>query len=426
MTKSIKTILFLFLFCFSAQAETIQLMPFGHTASAGATSGNNFFDVLSSSGTNTTEANRRMVASSAGTIIRMMACISVDPNNGAGTQSVTFAARINGATTSTSCTISEGDTDLCCDTETTSTYSAGQTIAGIQTAANTPVAFNFWGWTMAVDNTNNKTIYNGSTESSALSNSATQYGTFAASNGTNATENLEQVPMPFAGNVVALYVLLIDSPDNGAGTQSYTFKVYKNGSATGGNTCAISETATTCNDTSTSLSFNAGDTLSWEYVPANTPTARRANVSIAVTNSVGGFALFGGQPGTGSTNFDGTTTMYHPVQGPFTWNATETNRQQISSQIQLWSLYADLNTAPDNGAGTQTYTLTARDDAAATGCSCVVSEANVNCNDTCNPDDVLVNSKTALESVPAGTAAGSGGFIGVHAFIPPRDIFIVN
>ena len=424
MTKLIKTSLFLFLFLFSSQvhAETIQLWTAGHTLAAIGTAAatNYFMNVMSSSGQNTTEANRRSVAPSAGTVLRMKATLTTAPDNGANSQTVTFAMRINGSTTSTTCTITETETS--CESNTTSTYTAGQALAVIQTAANTPAASNFYVWIWAVDDTNNKTIYSGSTESSLMSASATGYGSFAASNGGGSTtENVVQAPMPFAGTVVALYVLLDGSPDLGAGTQSYTFKIYIGGAGST-STCAISETATTCNDTTNQPTFTAGQTLSWEVIPAGTPTARRVAISIAVTNTVGGFAFIGGINGATSL---GASTLYHPIHGPFSWNATETNRQQGISQVQLWALYVDMFTAPDNGAGTQTYTWTVRDDVAATNCSCVVSEAETTCNDTCT-DDVIVDSKMTLENVPASTPTASGGFAGVWAFINPRDFFMVN
>jgi hypothetical protein len=88
--------------------------------------------------------------------------------------------------------------------------------------------------------------------------------------------------VPDAGTVKNLYCVLSAAP-NGAG-KSYTMTVLKNGSATGAPNCQVANAATTCNDTSTTLSVAAGDTLGpIQCVPANTPTASQVKCGFEIT-----------------------------------------------------------------------------------------------------------------------------------------------
>ena len=419
MIKLFKSILFILFLSTSAFAETIQLHQMGTLDGATiAASGNNFTVFGSGGSFSTAEANRQSLAPTAGTVIRMKAYLATDPANGAGVQSVTIAIRINGATSSTSCTITEGSTS--CQSDVTSTYTAGQTLAIIQTAANTPTLSRLDVWVWTVDNTNNQTMHLASTAGTNMSNAAANYYPFVPGNVGNATENLAQVPMPFAGNITALYIKLGTFP--GVGKQ-YVFTIYKNGSAVGGNTCTISGgSATTCNDTVTSLAFNAGDTITLESNPGTTPTATTLRAGILVTNTVGGFMLAGGQ--SSATSFDGINNKYHAFSSQG-WQATEAAGDVFASQVQIRNLYFEVNTAPDNGAGTQTYTGTIKNLSGTTGCSCVISEAAVNCNSTCTSDQAAED-KLTFESVPASTPVGSGCYFSSWAFINPRDFFTVN
>ena len=110
---------------------------------------------------------------------------------------------------------------------------------------------------------------------------------------------------------------------------------------------------------------------------------------MALTNTIGGFALFGGQ---NSNYSDATSTFYHPLAGPFSYSTTESGRTQKISAVTLRTAYGALFTAPDNGAGTQSYTYTIRDDAGATGCSFAVSEAEITNSDIACTDVVAVYS----------------------------------
>jgi len=74
-------------------------------------------------------------------------------------------------------------------------------------------------------------------------------------------------------------VVLNSTPDSGAGTQTYTFTVYKNATTTG-LFCAIQELNTTCT-ASGSVAFLAGDVLTLQSVPSSTGSGNPAAVSPA-------------------------------------------------------------------------------------------------------------------------------------------------
>ena len=361
-------------------------------------------------GSTSSEINRQHPAGSAGDITYMKACLTADPDNGAGVQSVSFTERIASADSSTTCTITEGDGDLCCESTTASAYTAAQLIDIEVTPANTPAASNFKVITHTVDSTANTMIF-GSKGTNA-SNSETNYQAFQAGSVPQTDKNLTQIPVPFDWTFAALYCeTLFGSPGGG---NSYTMTIYDNGVAVGDISCVISGTGTTCNDTASTASGSAGDTVSLEIIPASTPTARPIGCGLALTNTVGGFALFGGSTG----NYpDATNTYYHPLANSFSYSATETDKTQNISAVTLRTAYGALFTAPDNGAGTQSYTYTVRDDTAGTGCSFAVSEAEITNSDTACTDVIAVDSAVGYELVPANTPAATGGWVSVSAIL---------
>jgi hypothetical protein len=84
--------------------------------------------------------------------------------------------------------------------------------------------------------------------------------------------NIEQI-VPVGGTLSNLYVRLDGTPGGASTGKSYTFTVRKNGADTTV-TCTILETATTCSDTTNSVTFNAGDRISIKTVASGGPTGR--------------------------------------------------------------------------------------------------------------------------------------------------------
>lgn len=396
-------------------AVTTQVHLAGLSTTAINTAATTFVHFHASGGGNTTETNRQVPAPTAGNITYIKACLTVDPANGVGVQSVSFTARIATADSSTTCTVTEGDSDLCCESTTASAYTAGQLLSFEITPANTPAASNFTIVTHTQDSTDKKTFYLGGNNNN-VSNSATNYLAFSPGSSPVTDENLTQIPIPFDWTFSALYCQsMFGSPGTG---NSYTMTVYKNGITTSDISCAITETGTTCNDTSSTLTGSAGDTISIEVIPASTPTARPIACGIALTNTAGGFALLGGQ---NSNYADAINTYYHPLSGPFSYSITEGDRTQKTSAITLKAAYGALFVAPDNGALTQSYTYTIRDDVGPTGCSFVISETDVTGNDSACADIIAVDSAIDYELVPALVPAATGGWVSVWGILTTED-----
>lgn len=82
------------------------------------------------------------------------------------------------------------------------------------------------------------------------------------------------VSVPTTSTIRRLYCATNGAPDNGAGTQAFTFTATKN-SSNQSLTCTVSEAATSCNDTSNSFTVAAGDSISISQSVTGTPTSGR-------------------------------------------------------------------------------------------------------------------------------------------------------
>ncbi len=388
-------IFFILSLCLPVSAETVQVKVLGDLAIS--TSTDVFFSIEGSSGSDTPNTDREGVAASAGRTTRLKACLSADPANGAGVQSVTLTLQVAGVASAATVTITESDGDLCETWEGSVAYAAGDTLNYIQTAANTPTAAQINARIWLTDDTHNETIYMGGSGGTALSGTVTQYMSIASTNGVNTTESSVAIPMPFDGTIKGLYADLTTAPANGGGTQTRTFTVMIDGVASSC-TCSISEAGLTCNDVVNQCAFTAGQTLTFRSTVSNTPAGSTVHLGIVVANTVGGFAIVA----TNAANMSAADTEYHRFHGNPAWTTTENSRFQYYPAMQVRATYVKLNGSPDNGGGTQTYTFTAWDDGSPLGCSCVISEAETSCNDTCT-DDVADGSRMAYEKVPAST-----------------------
>jgi len=97
--------------------------------------------------------------------------------------------------------------------------------------------------------------------------------------GSNATEANVVHPVPVAGAVTNLSVILNSTIGNAPRT--YTFTVRKNSATpTTPVTCQIAgPSGTACSDNVNCMLVSAGDTIDLQSTPASSPTARQARVS---------------------------------------------------------------------------------------------------------------------------------------------------
>ncbi len=120
-----------------------------------------------------------------------------------------------------------------------------------------------------------------------LSASQAHYMEVDNQNPSDTTEAAHLLKLSVGLTLTTVYTKLTNTPDNGAGTQSYEFMVREDSADTSpALSCTIAETATTGNG-STSVSIEAGHTLGIECTPAGTPTAtgRRPCVGVLASTS---------------------------------------------------------------------------------------------------------------------------------------------
>ncbi len=88
-----------------------------------------------------------------------------------------------------------------------------------------------------------------------------------------------QISLPRASTTTNLSVILDTAP---GGSNSFTFTILKNGTATS-LTCQITGSATTCSDTSHTVSFAAGDTLVLQATSTTTANATQCGWSLTAS-----------------------------------------------------------------------------------------------------------------------------------------------
>lgn len=159
----------------------------------------------------------------------------------------------------------------------------------------------------------------------------------------NTIQTNRDTPVAAAMTLTDMVVRISTAPDNGAGTQSRTFKVFKNGSATA-IAVTISETNVQATITGQSVSFAAGDTISMESTSANSPIATTDVYWSIVAESVSTayFVLFGG-----SASAINTTSYQNLQNGVGLWESAATSVAQVMPLAgNMTILYTDSTVAP--------------------------------------------------------------------------------
>lgn len=404
-----------------------QCVLLGGSNTATSTTATRFVAFASQSGPAATENQRNGLIPFSGQVSTLRIELSGAPDTGAGTQSYQFTVRVDKADTAIICTVSETATS-CADTTNVVSVTAGQELSlEITPSASAPTArsaqwvLSYHGNTTALPN--RITVWPSSTAGNTISATA---NTFWGIQGldVSATEfEVEQI-IPTAGVVKNFYVELDGSPNNGAGTQTYTFTVMQN-SVASAITCNISEAATTCNDTTNSFTVAAGDGVSIRSsIAAGTPTIRRASTGTAFEPTVEGEFVIAA---ANDTDLDTLATQYRRLQGVGSAvSATETVVQQLANAMTLTNFYVETSAAPDIGVGVQDYTFTVRDNVADISLACVISETATTCNDT-GTDVIAAADNMAISIVPSIIApVAVDAHYSCTGYIAPRRMVLVE
>lgn len=307
----------------------------------------------------------------------------------------------NGSDTGVTCTIADTAT-TCSDLAHTFTLAAGDTLSLKSVPSGTPTSpgqFRF-GWVFT-GTANASSIILGSSRAIALATGTTEYNGLQMCGAGNATLNLRDQVMPTAGTIDKLYVELDGAPGTAASGKNYAITVLKGGSAQT-LTCTITDTATTCNDTTHSFSVSAGDLVAIQFVPGSTPTARVARWGVRWTPTIEGEAVFLHSDG-GAMNTAGSVRYVSPSGTTQTWTSTESTAQSLTTSFTLKKLYVNLVTDPNPGS----YTLKSRIGGADGTLSVSIASGSTTGNDTTHTDTVANAAKIDVSQLSASSPTAS-------------------
>jgi len=329
--------------------------------------------------------------------------VYIDAAMGVG-NSFTITLRKNGSNQTLTCTISSGS-NSCSDIAHTVSVAVGDKMNYNVTVSGTPSAVIYFSVGFSPSTSNEVIVF--SVAGANTIATTIFYQGFGQGVGPNATESGRQTIFPEPGVASQLNIGLNAAP--GSGT-SYTFTT-KQSSATTSQTCTIADTATTCADTTNSLTIAAGDRLYIAGMPANTPTATRLGAGLRfVPDIFGRFLLIG----AGSSNQGTSSTTFIPVNGlrivdSVAAGASSTEAVQ-PMVIKKMSVY--LPTAP-GASKTRTVTLVVNGTDSALTCAVTGSGVTTNTctgNVTLNQGDMVY-----LRQDPSGTPANSAVYVTLSA-----------
>lgn len=257
-------------------------------------------------------------------------------------------------------------------------------------------------------------VFSGTTQNSNITNTRVNYLpsieglptiTTIADNSTTASSTFS-----VAGMLSSFYVKIAAAP--GAGT-SYTFALRKN-LATTTLTCTISNTNTTCNDTSDVISVAVGDSFTIAIAPTGSPTGTGMKWSLLFVpsqlyhtqllsqsnnylSSTGGFQTIGSD-GAGPSSVEATSTLVLPISGT------------------LSSMFTRLTATPGSIGRSRIQTINNNTVATTLTCS-VASGAGVSCTDNTDSVSVTANDLLDVAETVISAAAQSKVSVGLD-FLP--------
>jgi len=360
----------------------------------------------------------KQVISISGSISLLSGELSAAPGAGA---TYTFTLEVNGVASALTITFGAADTQKI-DTVNSVNVAAGDTVQLICTytgAPGTPTAK----WS---------SIFTGSTAKHSLilgtafqDIAANRYYPLQSTHylAYSATEAPAANLIPTSGTIKNLYVALRLDP--GAPPDAYTFTVYKNGVATA-LTVTIVANNTTGNDTIHSVAVAAGDLVSIEVMPVDTPTvATYVYFGTCFEANIDGESII---MGTLTTNPDDTLVMYRPLITYLTtaWNATASRSyqqmQNLTPGVVLRKFYVKQDTAPGAGGSSNNLNYTIIADGGATSITVDIFEVATSGNDLVHTYTCLSYDTVYVACTPTSTPTVSPTRWGLVCYISPGRI----
>lgn len=364
-------------------------------------------------GYETTRSLAEGIAPTGGTLGSL--AIELDTAPGAG-KSWTMTLWVNSASTGITCVISGASAKTCNDIVNTAAITAGQPFTLEIVPAGTPAANSGFRYSMVFNSTTaGESIYVWSPNSDAVGNLITTGNNrrivpFGSANWQ--VNDGDRLISPTAGTIKNIYIRTEAAPDNGAGTQTYTFTIRKN-NANAATTCAVSESATTCNDISNTIAAVAGDTFSINHISAGTPASTKASGGIVFAATTSGEFIVP----VDIASVSSTANVYGSMQKGAN-NTTESARDSLTgTAFTVKSIYVGLSA---NTAGGSSLALTLREElTTSTAATCTVGAAASTCNATGLSVAVTANNTYDTLSSPTATPGTPNAWVGYLGFITP-------
>ncbi len=381
---------------------------FGTTATSPSTSAANFVPFHSQAATPTaTETARLQVLGAAVTLGNFFVSVNNAPGTAASGKQYVFTVRKNQVDTAATVTIFETATSAVYSGAGVS-FAAGDTISLGITPTNTPTAPTLTYWNIQADSggTDFAPLVGGAAATAGLSTSVNSFNNLFGDSGAtswNATESVVEIIAPCAGTINNLYIIADAAAGSG---KTWAITLVQNTTPTSLTASFSGTTAKTGNDTTHSVSINAGDTLSIQATPTSTPTVSRISWGLEFTPTTPGQSFFGFGSSTAPST---TTTQYETALGvgQLAYSGTETTRQIMPGSGIITTFYAQLGTAP---GGATTRTLTLRKNAASTSVAVGFTGAAVTGNITGQAVRFEQTDLLSLQAAETGTpAADTGG-----------------
>lgn len=364
---------------------------------------------------NATETNRNQDISIGGVFKNLYVVATTAPGVG---KSFQYTLMVNGVASALTCTMSDTATTASDNTNTV-TVSATDKLSIRTVPTGTPTVPGNLSWSAIFSAGSNVSAIMAGTNG-ALSTGATSYGPMQGfNNGANfvSTEASISTVMPTAGTFSNFYIRSTTAP--GAG-KSYTYTLRKNGADTAV-TATMSDAATTATDSTNSVTYAAGDTISIKAVPTGTPTAAVVRYGFQFSPTTDGESIL--LLGSTANTLNAGANYELLESGLNSWTATEANRTLTTQACTLQKLYVQLNTQP--GAA-KSYDFTVRKNVAGSAITTQISGTNTTGNDTVNTVSMAQGDSLSLEALPTGTPAVTIAKAGLVLYIAPTSSTITS
>lgn len=207
-----------------------------------------------------------------------------------------------------------------------------------------------------------------------------------------------------------LDLLTVATNAPGTGSMQYAYDVAKNGTASGLFTCDIVATATSCQDSTTTLSNADGDAVAYAASPSNTPTNGALGGYSArwTPTTLGDFPFVA--TGLYTTN-SATLTTYWSLSG--TGNTTESSADSLVNNMTITKLEVKLPLGAPGAGKSRVFTLD--DNTTPTALTCTISGSSTTSCTATGSISIAAGDHVDVSDVPSGSPSAVHPEIGLIA-----------